>query len=157
LGADCPLAVPIAVVPFSALILSLRQGFNWLVGFQTEVYFVDLFSVATLWALRRQRVGWPALIGAAVLAAFANFSQGAGILIWPFAGAALWPLGYRRWSFVAFWSLAAIASLSTFFAGFALPPPPPLALSEWLRYALTFIGSPFVRQNAGAEGAARII
>lgn len=153
---DSVCAVPIAAVPFSALMFSLAQYFNWLVGFQTESYFVNLFSIGVIWIFRCRPVGWAALFVASMLGVAATFSQGAGVVIWPVALLQLCAGGYWRASFVIVWNLVAAATIGLFFWGYSFPARPPVAVAEWIRYTLTFLGNPFVPEVQGADGIARV-
>ncbi len=141
---------PWLVMPATALLYALRNNANLIIGWQTQVWFVVLFVVLSVWLLVTRRVGWLALLLTVLCATAATFSFASGLLIWPLILVALWPLGYRNWRYVLFWALA--ATIVVF--GLYLPGYVPRTLSVaagvvltpslFAYYVLAYLGNPFV-------------
>lgn len=117
-----PHSILLALLPFSALIFSLRQIENWLWGFQATWFFAVLFYVSGIWLLSWFPIGWPVVIGAAFFALSSTFSFSIGLATWPLYFVGLWLFGYRKWRYYVFWILATIISLWMFFSNYVDAP-----------------------------------
>lgn len=130
-------------VPLAMLVFWPAQWFNWLVGFQTQVYGFMAFSTAAISVVARRKPGWGPLGAAAILANGAQFSQAGGIAIWPALLIGLWMLKYRRVQLAA-WVLVAAVSLGAFFHGYAISSPSHVGIGGSGAFALAYLGGFFV-------------
>lgn len=127
----------------SMLVFWPAQWFNWLVGFQTQVYGFMAFSIAAIRVIAGRARGCGTLIAAGALANGAQLSQAGGIAIWPAVLAGMWMLGYRRRQLVL-WGAIATISLAVFLRGYALGDPPKVGIAAAGSFALAYLGGPFV-------------
>ena len=132
-----------AAIALSALAFWPGQYFNWVVGFQTQIYFFMLFSVAAIWVLARSAPTWSAMLVAAVAVNCAQLSQGGGVAVWPALLVGMWMLGYSRRQLCAAAAIAAV-SITAFFQNYIFFSSPDLNLLGAIRFALAYLGSLFV-------------
>ena len=141
--ADDRRMVLLLAVPLAMLVFWPAQWFNWLVGFQTQVYGFMAFSIAAIRVVSGRTRGWGALLAAGALANGAQFSQAGGIAIWPAVLPGLWMLGYRRRQLAA-WVAMATASLGVFFHGYVVGDASRADAGAFGGFALAYLGGPFV-------------
>lgn len=135
--------VALLCVPLAMVVFWPAQWFNWLVGFQTQVYGFMAFSAAAVRAIVGHTRGWASLLAAAALANCAQFSQAGGVAIWPAVLVGLWMLGFRR-AQLAVWLLIAVVSLGLFFRGYVIGEAAPAGIGSWCAFALAYLGGMFV-------------
>jgi hypothetical protein len=138
-----PGTVWILCVPLAALVFWPAQWFNWLVGFQTQIFGFMTFSTAAVWVVSRPRRGWSSIVIAAVLGNCAQLSQAGGIGIWPSILIGLWMLDYRR-SQLAAWLVLATVSLALFLSGSTIRAPASVDVGVSIAFALAYLGGFFV-------------
>ena len=143
-------------MPFAGLIFSLRQDFNWVMSLQTNLHFLILFTFGAVFVLRWSAPGWAPLACAALFGVGATYSQGSGLLVWPIVLVALPLLGYRDLRSALFWVATAGITIWFFFDGFRIGSPP-ISVIRSLKYGLTFIGNPFLREVPGLSDSARVV
>ncbi|NJL93301.1 MAG: hypothetical protein HC915_05995 [Anaerolineae bacterium] len=151
---QAPDLLPLALVPFSALVFSLYQDISWTTAFQSQWHIVTLFFLAALLVLTSQPPGWWAWGGAAWLSVGATFSFGSGFTAWPILGVVLWLVGYRQPVHYLLWAALGALNIWLYFQGdssqaglqaSALDDP-----GLHLRYVLAFFGSPLGYRNLDA-------
>ena len=135
--------VAILCVPLAMIVFWPAQWFNWLVGFQTQVYGFMVFSIAAIRVVAGHARGWASLLAAGAFANCAQFSQAGGVAIWPAVLVGLWMLGFRR-AQLAVWVLIAALSLGLFFRGYVIGEAAPAAIASWCAFALAYLGGMFV-------------
>jgi len=91
------------IVPFAALVFSLRQDRNWLVGLHTVVYFPITFFLAALLIISRSPNNLWRAIAAAALCGAAGISHLSGTLALPIIAITSYLLGYKRWYYIILW------------------------------------------------------
>ena len=74
---------PIIKNLFSLLIFSMAQYENWSWGWTIQIYMSMTGIIAAIWAINKLQGQMGGLIVAICAAVFANYSFGAGLLIWP--------------------------------------------------------------------------
>jgi hypothetical protein len=143
---DLSEATAVILVPFSALIFSMRQVENWLWGFQTCWFFVLTFFYAALWVLRRYPISWRSIMVASFLSFCATFSLGSGFFVWPLLLIVMVTLGYRQWKFVAFWIGSAAASVLLFIKEYKFGVRTEIItdIKLLIRYVISYLGGPLV-------------
>ena len=145
------------VIPFSALLFSLRQKVNWLWSFQGQWFLVVFWLLASLWVLTTRRRGWRPVCLAALLAFFAVFTVASGFLLWPVLLITLWMVGYREKRHFGFWIVAAITAIGLYRIGFEIRSIGQDEQGRFVtdvvvlgRYMAAYLGSPFVSGNVKA-------
>jgi hypothetical protein len=106
-------------LPVPALLLTLAQYYNTLLGFQMAWYLALLALVVSLVLLDRAATSWAALGTALVAAVLSSYSTFEGLLVWP-AGLTLLLLRRAGWPRLATWLAAAIATVTVYFRHLAL-------------------------------------
>jgi hypothetical protein len=143
----------------SLLVFSLSQWENWLWGWQLVV-FLNVLSVAVgIVFLTRRPLGWRHFVGAAAAGIVATYSFGNGLLFWPI-GFGVLALAARtgppRRLLLGVWVVLSTLVVASYLAGFQRGGSPmtfetivirPLG---FLRYALTFLGSPLASFSGSA-------
>jgi hypothetical protein len=132
------------VLLLSALVLSATQRWTW--GFLSQWYFMIFFLLAQLWVLKRYPPGWGPLAVAAVCSLCGTYSFGAGMLSWLVVPPVLWGLGYRRWSYYAFWAACAGATALSFFWSYRFYTERRVGPGSILQFELALLGSPFAHR-----------
>ncbi len=140
------------LVACSALMLSLAQSPNWIIGIHTAWHFVLMFLLLALLVLCYARIGWKALFSAAIFALCSTFSFGLGVLSWPILFIAMFLLGYRRWSYYIFWLVVSAITIALYFnnSGIGLSPSTSgqaanlmtPAIIDIIRFVVPFLGGP---------------
>ncbi|MEP7291081.1 MAG: hypothetical protein ABI835_04830 [Chloroflexota bacterium] len=144
---DFGLILPVALIPVSVLLFSLRGRHNWMSSLQSSFLWVSFFYLLAILCLQRGRVGWRPLLLAAGFTLCATFSLGNGLLGWALLLIGLPLLGYRKPAYLIFWILAAVASIALFYSTPSTSGMPSFSLSTLagaLHYALLFLGGLFV-------------
>ncbi len=101
----------------TACFLSLVVAYPFVSGF--VFYFMLLLSLLLAsWSLDKQGSRWFSISLSAFFSLCATYSYANGFLVWPVLVPVLWMMGYRRKSYLVFWSLAAAAALGYYFAGY---------------------------------------
>lgn len=138
----------VVILPFSMILLALRQAENWLWGFQTQWYFVTFFLLAALVVLTWVKREWVALGLAAFFSLCATFAFSAGLTVWPLLFVGIWLMGYRKPAYFVFWAGASIVSLSLFFIGYELAPSPggetSSSILSILQYIAIYLSGPLL-------------
>jgi len=74
-------------LPITALMFSLRQWENWLMGMQVAIFLMILFVIACIHSLRKtalsNRYEWLWLFLAILTGLLATYSFGSGLMVWP--------------------------------------------------------------------------
>ncbi len=101
----------ILAAPVAAAVFHLAQFEVFLSGYHLGQHLCQAALAGLLVLLFRERLPLPAVLGAAVCAAAATFSWGAGVIAWPLGGLVLLCRRRRLDLAVGFWAVAAAAVL----------------------------------------------
>jgi hypothetical protein len=165
---DEPDSIALVVVPFSALLFSLRQHSVWLWTILIGIPMAVMFMLLGLWVMQRSKIGWRPFAVVALCAVSMTFTQLQGLVGWPLLIGALWLRGYRRPTYLVVWGIAAAITLGFYFlyqydasllganeqgnsAGLVRDP------YKLVSYAITYLGNPFVPEAGTFAGISAVL
>jgi hypothetical protein len=143
------------LIPCSALILTLQQSANWLVGVQSCWHFVLMFVLLGMVTLcyGRQNLGTVAM--AAFFALCATFSFATGLLAYPLLVLTMWMVGYRQKEYYLLIGLVAVVVIAAYFVNSGIEVAetgssihtatvlaPRLSVTQIFVFIFTFLGGP---------------
>ncbi|MEP7293600.1 MAG: hypothetical protein ABI835_17570 [Chloroflexota bacterium] len=149
-----------AALGFALLVFSIRQGYNWYLGFQSCMYFLYCFYIAAVASLSLQRAGWRALALAGIFCFCATFSFAYGLLTWGVLLPCLWLFNYRRVRYFLVWCGLAAVTYLLYFSDFAFPPRPAaasLVSLSFLEAVFASLGAQFVDVLMGDYNPAAVL
>lgn len=162
-----PKALALVLLPFAALMLSLRQNSIWLWSMLISTPIMITFLLMGLYALKKMPVGWKAVGMAAFFATCMSFSLLQGFLGWPLLMAGMWLMGYRKPKhYAAFIGIAVVVILLYVTnyefgllganeegnsAGFVKDP------IRIILYTIAYLGNPFVPTDNAFPGIASVL
>ena len=149
---DQPRALSIVLVPFSVITFSVRQNINWLLSTQTSWFFVLVFFLLGVLALRLRRQSLTSVAIAGAFAICATYSSLQGLASWPALLLLMVLLGYRGVKYYAVFFIFALIGVGSFALSFDYTSGTPAdgftaLLSEPYRlplYLATYLGNSFV-------------
>jgi len=151
-------AAKIAAIPVFLLIFAIRGYVNWLVGFQSQWYFVVFFSVFSFWWLSTHPIRLRNLVITGIFALCATWSLFSGLACFPIILILMVIRGYRRWQHYLFWFLFSAVNISIYlFVDYRLPKlggGQAIRIDSSFNYVFAFLGNPFFSKlNANVAGA----
>lgn len=102
-------------VPFSMLVFSVQQDFNWIIAYDGAWHFGILWFLAALTTLAYYPARRWSLLLSAFFCTCATFSIGSGFLAWGGVLVHLLLMPHNRWRRVALWLLLAAPVVALFF------------------------------------------
>jgi len=111
---QAPQAFMAALIPISAIVFSLNQQYNWLLGHHTGWHYVVLFTFAAIYLILYTPLSWRSLFAAALMCTFATFSFGSGAISWFLGLGLLWMRPYRNIPQYIFWVFATTICISLY-------------------------------------------
>ena len=148
------------LIPCSALMLTLQESPNWLIGVQSTWHFVLMFVLLGIVTLCYGRRNLTTIIIAAFFAVCASFSFATGLSAWLLLIITMWMVGYRqRRYYLLIILLAAVVTVAFFLnSGIGVASQdalvnnstvvlPRLSISGVSSFIITFLGGPLAADN----------